>query len=199
MDAGPAIVLVVSALLVVSMLYLFVSSVRRRGSGRSLPEAPPVPDAAPRDRADPPLDRAPGRPMPTEEGKDGPADGIEGTEAVRATQGRGALPADALPLQRAGGALNVTTGSVDPPESEPSTAASVSAAEPAPPRPADPEHAPHLLGTREAPEYTMVAPVELSFADGSHRVGIPAGSAIFLKYQSLAAVLRDDLKRARRR
>jgi hypothetical protein len=46
------------------------------------------------------------------------------------------------------------------------------------------------------PDYTMVAPVELSFSDGAQRVGIRPGTATFLKYQRLAAVLLSDLKRA---
>lgn len=46
-------------------------------------------------------------------------------------------------------------------------------------------------------EYRMVAPVELSFADGIQRVGIRPGTATFLKYQRLAAVLLNDLKRSR--
>jgi hypothetical protein len=60
----------------------------------------------------------------------------------------------------------------------------------------EPEPAPELQPSRVVPEYTMVAPVELSFADGAQRVGIKAGTATFLKYQRLAAVLLNDLKRA---
>jgi hypothetical protein len=171
MDTGSAILLVVSALLVVSMLYLLVSSVSRRGSGRSVPEAPPVPDRTLRD----------------------------GANSAPAAEGTPAVPGEVRSLPRAESVPHVTTGSLDPPESEPSTTATVSAPEPSPPRPADPAPMPPLAETPEVPEYTMVAPVELSFSDGSHRVGIPAGSANFLKYQRLAAVLRDDLKRARQR
>jgi hypothetical protein len=47
------------------------------------------------------------------------------------------------------------------------------------------------------PEYHMVAPVELLFTDGPRRIGIRPGTATFLKYQRLAAVLLADLKRAR--
>jgi hypothetical protein len=47
------------------------------------------------------------------------------------------------------------------------------------------------------PAYDMVAPVELMFTDGPKRIGIRPGTATFLKYQRLAAVLLGDLKKAR--
>jgi hypothetical protein len=47
------------------------------------------------------------------------------------------------------------------------------------------------------PDYDMVAPVELMFTDGPKRIGIRPGTATFLKYQRLAAVLLGDLKKAR--
>jgi hypothetical protein len=47
------------------------------------------------------------------------------------------------------------------------------------------------------PEYRMVAPVELRFTDGPRRIGIRPGTATFLKYQRLAAVLLGDLRKAR--
>jgi hypothetical protein len=49
----------------------------------------------------------------------------------------------------------------------------------------------------EPPEYDMVAPVELMFTDGPKRIGIRPGTATFLKYQRLAAVLLGDLKKAK--
>jgi hypothetical protein len=49
----------------------------------------------------------------------------------------------------------------------------------------------------EPPDYDMVAPVELMFTDGPKRIGIRPGTATFLKYQRLAAVLLGDLKKAR--
>jgi len=60
----------------------------------------------------------------------------------------------------------------------------------------EPEPAPEPE-TRRLPEYRMIAPVELSFREGEQRVGIRPGTATFLKYQRLAAVLLNDLKRAR--
>jgi hypothetical protein len=47
-----------------------------------------------------------------------------------------------------------------------------------------------------AAEYVMIAPVELLFSDGGPRVGIRPGTAAFLKYQRLAAVLLGDLRKA---
>ncbi|MDO8963520.1 MAG: hypothetical protein Q7W30_03410 [Coriobacteriia bacterium] len=47
------------------------------------------------------------------------------------------------------------------------------------------------------PSYTMVAPIELSFADGPPRVGIRPGTPTYLKYQRLAAVLLTDLRKAK--
>lgn len=46
-----------------------------------------------------------------------------------------------------------------------------------------------------AVEYRLVAPVELLFGDSEQRVGIRPGTPTFLKYQRLAAVLLNDLKR----
>lgn len=43
------------------------------------------------------------------------------------------------------------------------------------------------------PPYHMIAPVELSFADGARRVGVRPGTATHLKYQRLAQVLLADL------
>lgn len=43
------------------------------------------------------------------------------------------------------------------------------------------------------PAYHMIAPVELSFADGARRVGVRPGTATHLKYQRLAQVLLADL------
>jgi hypothetical protein len=47
------------------------------------------------------------------------------------------------------------------------------------------------------PDYHMVAPIELWFADGPPRVGIRPGTPTYLKYQRLAQVLLNDLKKAR--
>jgi DNA polymerase-3 subunit gamma/tau len=51
--------------------------------------------------------------------------------------------------------------------------------------------------TTSPPTYAMVAPVELMFTDGPKRIGIRPGTATFLKYQRLAAVLLADLRKAR--
>jgi hypothetical protein len=65
-------------------------------------------------------------------------------------------------------------------------------------RAAEPEAAaPAPVPAPCAPEYRMVAPVELVFSDGGKRVGIRPGTATFLKYQRLAAVLLTDLKKTR--
>jgi ribonuclease E len=47
-----------------------------------------------------------------------------------------------------------------------------------------------------APEYVMAAPVELVFSDSGARVGIRPGTATYLKYQRLAAVLLGDLRKS---
>jgi len=62
-----------------------------------------------------------------------------------------------------------------------------------PAAPSVPEPAERVL----PPDYHMIAPVEISFREGGQRVGIRPGTATFLKYQRLAAVLLNDLKRAR--
>jgi hypothetical protein len=67
----------------------------------------------------------------------------------------------------------------------------VPAWEPSPPPPPAP------AAQDPPPAYDMVAPVELMFTDGPKRIGIRPGTATFLKYQRLAAVLLGDLKKAR--
>jgi hypothetical protein len=67
-----------------------------------------------------------------------------------------------------------------------------------PPAPTPEPLAPGLpLPPTVAPEYRMVAPVELLFTDGPRRIGIRPGTATFLRYQRLATVLLGDLRRAR--
>lgn len=66
----------------------------------------------------------------------------------------------------------------------PATAAAEPAAEPSAPKPS-------------VPEYQMVAPVELRFGDKAQRVGIRPGTATFLKFQRLAAVLLTDLRKVK--
>ena len=53
--------------------------------------------------------------------------------------------------------------------------------------------APAAQRSAPIPPYRMIAPVELSFADGQTRVGVRPGTATFLKYQRLAQVLLADL------
>jgi hypothetical protein len=61
----------------------------------------------------------------------------------------------------------------------------------------EPTPVPEAARSRAVAEYRMVAPVELSFSEGTQRVGIRPGTATFLKYQRLAAVLLNDLKRTK--
>jgi hypothetical protein len=57
-----------------------------------------------------------------------------------------------------------------------------------------PVSAPAPVATAEpVPRYSMIAPVELSFADSAGRVGVRPGTATHLKYQRLAQVLLADL------
>lgn len=55
---------------------------------------------------------------------------------------------------------------------------------------------PTARDVRQVPAYRMVAPIELWFADGPPRVGIRPGTPTYLKYQRLAQVLLNDLKKA---
>lgn len=193
MDARLAILLAASALLAGSLVYFVASLLRARRTGHDSVAAivPPPLDTTARESLYTPLDLGAWTP-------EGPAPG-------EAAVGVPATPSDdlrddglvheldaavaALAAGRAASVAGEASGALQP--------VVVTAWDLAPLDRAVWEPEPEPLPAPPVAEYKMVAPVELSFADGTHRVGIRPGTATFLKYQRLAAVLLNDLKRSR--
>lgn len=201
MDARLAILLAASALLAGSLVYFVASLLRARRTGHDSVAAivPPPLDTTARESLYTPLDLGDWTP-------EGPAPG-EAAVGVPATTPSlvPATPSDdlrddglvheldaadaALAAGRAASVVGEASGALQP--------VVVTAWDLAPLDRAVWEPEPEPLPPPPVAEYKMVAPVELSFADGTHRVGIRPGTATFLKYQRLAAVLLNDLKRSR--
>lgn len=193
MDTRLAILLAASALLAGSLVYFVASLLRARRTGHDSVAAivPPPLDTTARESLYTPLDLGAWTP-------EGPAPG-------EAAVGVPATPSDdlrddglvheldaavaALAAGRAASVAGEASGALQP--------VVVTAWDLAPLDRAVWEPEPEPLPPPPVAEYKMVAPVELSFADGTHRVGIRPGTATFLKYQRLAAVLLNDLKRSR--
>lgn len=188
MDPRLAILLGASALLAVAFGY-FVASLRRArrtGKDSAATILPPPLDTTARASLHTRLDLgawAPERALPEDDAEASTATLVVASEPI-SDDSRDDLSEDEIDV-----AVAALLADCGVPVEEPAVVRPVWT--PAPEPAAVPEALPVVA------EYRMVAPVELSFADGIQRVGIRPGTATFLKYQRLAAVLLNDLKRSR--